>query len=427
MTPITLTDEEREALKQNLMKRYAAADRLEPEARRRGNIAEWGDALTQFATAGSRGNLGLKADTAFFDKQRESADHDIAMARQDRAQALSDAKNLIGLGYGEEEMAQKRKEWERQPGQWERQDRASDYQLNKLRDEDTIRRDSMDPNSPSSYVKQELARRRSENQFLDSDGKARYPAVDFKNISGAELGGIDDLLKGGSSGPNTADLYFKQANLELARQGRDIQLANTQAARAQEQYHQRKDTLDREDRLKKEMSDKVIKYQNDSEPLKEQMDAISRVESTMGFPVEKYDKATESVDGRKIDLPGFNVPLLGRITAHDTNAKDLERDIGNIINKEIKSQAGTAVSSSEMERIRIAWGQGRYNTEAEMIGALAAYKDATRRALQRLEAGFETPVREKYQQNFQKTPGPVKPGTVGSGAVIIHPRRETLP
>lgn len=399
MQPIQLTDEEREALKQNLMRRYAAADRIEPEARRRGNIAEWGDALTQLATAGSRGNLGLKADSSFFDKQREAAEHDISMARQDRSQALADAKNLLGMSYGEEEMSQKRKEWDRQPAQWDRQDRAADYQLKKLRDEDALRSESMNPNSTSSYVKQELARRRSENQFLDSNGKARYPGVDFKGISGAELGGLDDLLKSGGG-----------------------QIANTQAARAQERY-----TQDRDDRLKKDGEEKVAKYQQQTEPLRGQLDAIAEVESKLGFPLEKYNPKTESVDGKRYDAPGVNIPLLGRVTAYSSEARVLQSSIDGIINKEIKSAAGTAVSSSEMERIRRQWALGAYNSEAEMLSALGQYKAATKRELQRVEAAYNPQVRTQYRQNLEQTPGPIQPGTPGSGGAIIHPKTNKLP
>lgn len=426
MTPITLTDEEREALKQNIMKRYAAADTIEPEAQRRGNIADWGDALTQFATAGSRGNLGLKADTAYFDKQRESADHDIAMARQDRAQALSDAKNLIGLGYGEEEMAQKRKEWERQPGQWERQDRASDFQLGKMADEDTLRKETMDPNSVSSFVRQKLAGQVSENQFLDQNGKPKYPPIDFRGVSGAHLGDINDLLKHGGGG-NLSNDYFKMANLELARQGRDLQAASFDAARAQEQYNHRREEQERDDKLRKESEEKVAKYQLQTEPLKSQLDAIAEVERKLGFQLEKYDPKTETVGGKKYDAPGVNIPVLGRVTAYSSEARVLQSSIDAIINKEIKNSAGTAVSSAEMERIKRQWAAGAYNSEAEMLGALRSYKAATQRELQRSEAAYNPKVRQQYRENLEQTPGPIKPNTTGSGGAVIHERTNKLP
>ena len=409
MQPINLTEEEREALKQNLMRRYAAADTIEPQANSRKNINDWGEVLTEFASAGSRGNLGQKFDSSWFDKRRAAADQDILLARQDRSQSIADTKNLLGLGYGEEEMQQKRKEWKRMPDQWERQDKASDYALNKLGDEETVRRDSIDPNSPSSYVKQELARRRSANQFMDSDGKARYPEIDFKGVSGAEIGSVDDMLRGGGGNGNGFDQQLKLMQFDLAKQGRDIQQAAFQAQRAQEQYHMKKDKQDRDDRLRRETSEKIAHYQRDTEPLKGQMDAIGLVERELKFPLEKYDRKTGSVDGKKIDLPGVSIPLLGRITAYPGGGQELKIAIDGIINKEIKNNAGTAVSSQEMERIKGQWAMGAFNTEEQMIGALRDYKAATQRELQRVEAVYNVEIRDQYRQNLEKTPGPIKP------------------
>jgi hypothetical protein len=427
MQPINLTEEEREALKQNLMRRYAAADTIEPQANTRKNINDWGEVLTEFASAGSRGNLGQKFDSSWFDKQRAAADQDILLARQDRSQSIADAKNLLGLGYGEEEMQQKRKEWQRMPDQWERQDKVSDYALKKLGDEETVRRDSMDPNSPSSYVKQELARRRSANQFMDSNGKARYPEIDFKGVSGAEIGSVDDMLRGGGGNGNGFDQQLKLMQFDLAKQGRDIQQAAFQAQRAQEQYHMRKDTQDRDDRIRKETDEKVANYQKSTEPLKSQLDDIAKVERELSFPLEKYDSKTGTVDGKKIDLPGVSIPPFGRVTAYDTRAQDLQIAMDLIINKDIKDNAGSAVSSGEMERIKRRWAMGAFNTEEQMIGALRDYKAATQRELQRVEAVYKPEIRDQYRKNLEQTPGPVKPGTVGSGGVIIHERSKKLP
>lgn len=102
-------------------------------------------------------------------------------------------------------------------------------------------------------------------------------------------------------------------------------------------------------------------------------------------------------DGKPVDLPGVSIPLLGRIGV-DEKGRNLESAMATVFNTELKDRSGTAVTSPELERLKIEFGQGKFNTEAEMVRALQRYKQLASSALRNTEARYEKPIIEEYKQ-----------------------------
>jgi hypothetical protein len=110
--------------------------------------------------------------------------------------------------------------------------------------------------------------------------------------------------------------------------------------------------------------------------------ALTSVEKKLGFNLDDYQ------EGAPVDLPGMSVPGLGRISAYDSKARGLQNSVARVFNAELKDRSGAAVTSNELERLKIEFGEGKFNTEEEMVAALKEYKSAFRELVKNIEAGF---------------------------------------
>lgn len=129
-------------------------------------------------------------------------------------------------------------------------------------------------------------------------------------------------------------------------------------------------------------------------------DAIRNVETKLGNKLDDYTvdpKGNLTLHGQKVDLPGVNVPLFGRVSAYSDKASDLNTGMAKIFNITIKDRSGAAVTNNEMERIKEEFASGKYNTEAQLIRAMQDYKKAVISELQNREAAFEPKVVQKYR------------------------------
>jgi hypothetical protein len=156
----------------------------------------------------------------------------------------------------------------------------------------------------------------------------------------------------------------------------------------------------------------VEKLQTKLSPLQDIQNSIGTAESQMGFTLDEYDPETNTANGKEVDLPGVSVPLLGRLTAHSNKARDLNTAMSRVFNVELKDRSGAAVTSPELARLKQEFGEGKFNTEAEMLRAMKDYQRAATMAMKNTEAGYTPTAVETYNDRGGMTsrnlPNPFK-------------------
>ena len=178
-----------------------------------------------------------------------------------------------------------------------------------------------------------------------------------------------------------------QMQLEASKnakvEGQDRADARQQAGLAQ------KDETKLENQLQK-YEQKAI----DAVPLMENM---ATVEQILGAPLEQYDPKTESINGKKVDLPGKSVPGIGRIFAPGSQGETLNAAMANIFNTTLKERSGAAVTDQELGRLKNEFAQGKFNTEGKMIEALQRYKRILQKRMTQHEGAYKPEVRNLYR------------------------------
>ena len=132
---------------------------------------------------------------------------------------------------------------------------------------------------------------------------------------------------------------------------------------------------------------------------------IDAIETALGAPLEQFSVKDGELmrGGKQVDLPGVSIPMIGRVSAYSGEARDLSGKVASVFNTVLKDRSGAAVTNSEMERLKNEFGQGKYNTEPEMIKALGQYKIALSKELKNREAGFKPEVVSEYAQRGGRT------------------------
>ena len=163
------------------------------------------------------------------------------------------------------------------------------------------------------------------------------------------------------------------------------------------------------DLRKKEAIDRgVAAFGKDESNFLDVFTNIGSVEDQLKFKLEEYDENTGTVtqtdpktgetSTKAIKLPGTTVPGLGRVTFYDTDARVLKSTMDKIFNTELKNRSGQAVTSNELKRLREEFGEGAFNTEQEMLGALKRYKAAAIRAVKNSEARFPQEIKDEFKK-----------------------------
>lgn len=176
---------------------------------------------------------------------------------------------------------------------------------------------------------------------------------------------------------------------------------------------------DQKSEAKKEREGKQLEsdVQNLSKSLSGTQDlvsAVQEVENKLGGPLDEFkvDSANNLKRGDKqVDLPGVSLPGIGRVSFYDNKARDLAAAVGKVFNVTLKDRSGSAVTNSELERLKNEFGQGKYNSEADLVGALQAYKNALNKELKNREAGFRPGVVDTYAERGGTTSQAIKKTT----------------
>jgi hypothetical protein len=133
--------------------------------------------------------------------------------------------------------------------------------------------------------------------------------------------------------------------------------------------------------------------------------SVKEYEKLAGFDLEDYDPDTNTANGEPVDLPGVNVPGLGRISAYSSKAKQLDAALQKAYNVTLKERSGAAVVNAEFDRFQKEFSEGKLNTEAEKLFALKRFKNALKMEWTNREAGFKPEDVETYGQRGGVTTG----------------------
>jgi hypothetical protein len=173
-------------------------------------------------------------------------------------------------------------------------------------------------------------------------------------------------------------------------------------------------------REEEKTNQQVEKLQGKLSPLQDIQNSIGAVESKMGFTLDNYDTGTNKAKVKDpqtgqikevdVDLPGVSLPMVGRVTAYDQGARELDTAMSRVFNVELKDRSGAAVTTPELERLKIEFGSGKFNSEAEKLGALKEYKRLAGIAMRNVEAGYSPRAVQTYGQR-----GGMTSQTVGGG------------
>lgn len=154
-----------------------------------------------------------------------------------------------------------------------------------------------------------------------------------------------------------------------------------------------------QDRLKdQKIQENMQKLGKDLQSSAEMSNALSSFENLLGFELDKaaIDKNKILVSGKKIDLPGTNIPGIGRVSFYDQNARELDTAASKIFNVTLKDRSGAAVTTPEMDRLKEEFGAGKYNNEAELIKAVKKYKDELVKAMAQIESRYSKDVKQAF-------------------------------
>lgn len=178
--------------------------------------------------------------------------------------------------------------------------------------------------------------------------------------------------------------------------------ANRAEARRERQYLA---GVSRQEKSDLKTDSDVQKLSKEVSGVQDATNALDEVERELGFPIDSANvvDGKVSVQGREIDLPGVSIPLLGRVSAYSDKAQNLQSAASKVFNTVLKDRSGAAVTNTELERLKTEFGEGKYNTESQMVAALQRYKRGVQNELRNREAGFRPEVVNRYAEQGGRT------------------------
>nr|BFD63159.1 hypothetical protein BdHM001_18400 [Bdellovibrio sp. HM001] len=152
------------------------------------------------------------------------------------------------------------------------------------------------------------------------------------------------------------------------------------------------------ERKEAKLDDQTQKLSKELSGTQDASNALDEIEGTLGFPISEAEVENGNiyVGGNKVDLPGVSFPGVGRVSFYNSDARNLQGAASKVFNTVLKDRSGAAVVNSELARLKTEFGEGKFNTEAELVSALQRYKRAVNAEMKNREAGYSPEVRERY-------------------------------
>lgn len=156
--------------------------------------------------------------------------------------------------------------------------------------------------------------------------------------------------------------------------------------------------------LEKRDETDVQRLSKDIGGVQDMINSLDEVQNELGFKLDDADATNGlKVGGKEVDLPGVSVPGLGRVSVHDDKAQRLQSAASKVFNSVLKDRSGAAISNTELERLKTEFGEGKFNTEPQMVAALQRFKRLTDQELANREAGYRPEVVDKYSERGGRT------------------------
>lgn len=213
--------------------------------------------------------------------------------------------------------------------------------------------------------------------------------TDYENL----LNQYKQFSKDGLSLKDMMQMSLQQQMSNARQDGLKIQ-----AQSANENRRMRHDSARQQEEQRIESN--IQKLGADTTMAQDVHNTLGEIDEILGVNVDELKVEKGKVlnkEGKPLDLPGVSIPGIGRINAHSDKAQTLESAMGRIFNKELKDRSGSAVTSPELDRLRIEFAQGKFNTESQMIQAIQRYKKAVAHALKNVESKYEKHVLDEYK------------------------------
>lgn len=195
------------------------------------------------------------------------------------------------------------------------------------------------------------------------------------------------------------DREFKLKQLGIMNESR-LDMANARARAAAEKEKEKRD-LKREQETEKDIQ-KLGDTLGNSQDI---ANALGVVEKELGFRLDDAENRGGKlvVRGKEKDLPGVSLPGVGRVGFYSNAAQNLQSAVARVFNTELKDRSGAAVTTPELERLKTEFGSGKFNTEAQLVGAMKEYKRLASQALKNREARFRPEIVDAYRQRGGQT------------------------
>ena len=194
--------------------------------------------------------------------------------------------------------------------------------------------------------------------------------------------------------------------------------------------------LKKESERKKEeryLNKEVRQLTEDLKPEEESLLAFSEVEDILkkefkqeDFSFDDFDKAAFEKSGK--DVPGASIWGLGRWYFLTSAGRRFKSAVQAVLNKAIAAFAGKAVTKNELERINTQFAQDNFNTESELMDALARAKRAIRAGVEATKSGSSEEAVSELERRRQKrsqstVPAPAPAESSDSDDIEEYPLR----
>lgn len=165
--------------------------------------------------------------------------------------------------------------------------------------------------------------------------------------------------------------------------------------------------IQKEGRIEDEkMKEWVNKFRETSEGTISTLRSFDNIEQAMGFDLSTYDPKTgtvSTIDPKTkkqirvdLDLPGKDVPGLGRQYWGSEQGRNFKAALQALKNIRIRDSAGLSQTLSEVERFEEQLASGKFNTQYELAKALQDLQKEVYLKLSNIESGFDNKVVSQF-------------------------------
>lgn len=126
------------------------------------------------------------------------------------------------------------------------------------------------------------------------------------------------------------------------------------------------------------------------------------IEQSLGFDIESFDENTGTVNGQRVDTPGFKIPGLQKAYALTPEGERFRTRFQSLLNDTLRAYSGAAVTDSEAAKTlsRFAINPGAVREDV-FLTALKDFKRMLREEVAQTGAAFRPEVRETYESRFE--------------------------